>query len=117
MTQPAPKTLLLIDSNALLHRAWHALPPLTANGQMVNALYGVLLMLFKVIPDVKPDAIIAAFDLKGPTFRHTLFKEYKAQRVKQPDELYQQIPLIKEVFEAMGITVIDKEGFEADDII
>ncbi len=117
MTLPAPKTLLLIDSNALLHRAWHALPPLTANGHMVNALYGVLLMLFKVIPDVKPDAIIAAFDLKGPTFRHELYKPYKAQRVKQPDELYEQIPMIKEVFDAMGITVIEKEGFEADDII
>ncbi len=117
MIQTPPKILLLIDSNALLHRAWHALPPLTADGQMVNALYGVLLMLFKVIPDVKPDAIIAAFDRKEPTFRHTIFKEYKAQRVKQPDELYQQIPLIKEVFEAMGITVIDKAGFEADDII
>lgn len=117
MITPPPTTLLLIDSNALLHRAWHALPPLTANGHMVNALYGVLLMLFKVIPDIRPDAIIAAFDLKGPTFRHTLYTQYKAQRVKQPDELYEQIPMIKEVFDAMGITVIEKEGFEADDII
>jgi len=112
------KKLLLIDANALIHRAWHALPPLTTkNGEMVNALYGFLLMLLKVIPQQKPDSVIAAFDLKGPTFRHTLFTAYKAQRVKQADELYEQFPKVKEMLRALGVCVLEKEGFEADDII
>ena len=112
------KKLLLIDANALVHRAWHALPPLTTKkGEMVNALYGFLLMLFKVIPDHRPDSIIAAFDRKEPTFRHEAYKEYKAQRVKQPNELYEQIPKIKEVLRSLGICVVEQKGFEADDII
>ena len=112
------KKLLLIDANALIHRAWHAIPPLTTKkGEMVNALYGFLIMLLKVLPQQKPDSVIAAFDLKGPTFRHKLFTAYKAQRVKKPDELYEQFPKIKEVLRALGICILEKEGFEADDII
>ncbi|MBI5134804.1 DNA polymerase I [Candidatus Uhrbacteria bacterium] len=112
------KKLLLIDANALLHRAWHALPPLTTKqGEVVNAMYGFLLMLFKVIPQVHPDSIIAAFDRKGPTFRHKIFEQYKAQRVKQADELYEQFPKLKEILTALGICVLEHEGYEADDII
>src|SRR3989338_6336157 len=119
MSQVSQKAkFMIIDGNALVHRAWHALPPLTTKkGEMVNALYGFLLMLFKVIQDHRPDSIIAAFDRKEPTFRHEAYKEYKAQRVKQPNELYEQIPKIKEVLRSLGICVVEQKGFEADDII
>ncbi len=112
------KTFVILDSNALVHRAWHALPPLaTKSGELVNAIYGFLLIFFKVIKDVKPDYVAATFDLKGPTFRHKEFAEYKAQRVKKPDELYAQIPKIKELLTAFGVPIFEKEGFEADDVI
>ncbi len=112
------KRLVIIDSNALIHRAYHALPPLTTkNGEIVNAVYGFLLVLFKAIKDLSPDYIAATFDLAAPTFRHEKFKEYKAKRPKAPDELYGQIPKIKEFLRAMNIPIYEKEGFEADDII
>src|SRR5665647_674488 len=112
------KKLVLIDGNALIHRAYHALPPLmTKKGELVNAVYGFSSVLFKVINDLKPDYILATFDLKGPTFRHKEYKEYKATRVKAPDELYAQIGRVKEVVLAMNIPIYEKEGFEADDVI
>ncbi len=112
------KTLILIDSNALIHRAYHALPPLkTKKGRLVNAVYGFVSILFKVIKDLKPDYLVAAFDLAGPTFRDLEYKEYKAKRVKPSQELYDQIPLIKEIIKALGIPIYEKQGFEADDII
>lgn len=110
--------LLIIDSNALLHRAWHAIPPLTTKtGQLVNAVYGFYSILFKALKDVKPKYVVATFDKKAPTFRHKEFKEYKAKRVKQPDELYEQIPLIKEILEILEIPIFEQDGFEADDLI
>jgi len=113
-----PKKLVLIDGNALIHRAYHALPPLmTKKGELVNAVYGFSSVLFKVIKDLKPDFILATFDLKGPTFRHEEYKEYKATRVKAPDELYAQIDRVKEMVRAMNIPIYEKEGFEADDVI
>lgn len=112
------KKLVIIDSNALLHRAWHAIPPLsTKDGVLVNAVYGFTTLLLKIIKDLEPDYLLAAFDLAGKTFRHEEYKEYKAQRVKQADEFYQQIPLAKEILSAFNIPVITKEGFEADDVI
>lgn len=112
------KKLILIDSHALIHRAFHALPPMTSpKGMATNAVYGFTSVLLKTIKDLQPDYIAAAFDLAGPTFRHEEFAEYKAHRVKAPDELYAQIPLVKDLLTALGIPVFEKEGFEADDII
>ncbi len=112
------KKLVIIDSNALLHRAWHAIPPLsTKDGVLVNAVYGFTTLLLKIIKDLEPDYLLATFDLAGKTFRHEEYKEYKAQRVKQADEFYQQIPLTQEILSAFNIPIITKEGFEADDVI
>ena len=112
------KKLVLIDGNALIHRAYHALPPLkTKKGQLVNAVYGFISILFKVIQELKPDYLVATFDLTGPTFRDLEYKEYKAKRVKPPQELYDQIPLIKKIVQALSIPIYEKQGYEADDII
>ncbi len=112
------KKFIIIDGNALLHRAWHAIPPLTnKEGIVVNAAFGFSSILLNVINKFQPDYLCASFDLRTPTFRHQKFKEYKAQRTKQPDELYNQIPIIKEILKAFNIPVYEKEGFEADDVI
>lgn len=112
------KTLILIDAHALIHRAYHALPPLTTKkGELVNAVFGFSNILLKVLRELKPDYILAAFDLPEPTFRHIEYKEYKATRVKAPDELYAQIGRVKEVLDAFGIPIYEKSGFEADDIL
>ena len=112
------KKLILIDGNAIVHRSFHALPPLTnRKGEMTNAVYGFSSVLIKVINELKPDYMVAAFDLAAPTFRHIEYDQYKAKRVKAPDELYEQIPRTKEVLRAFGVPVLEKEGFEADDII
>ena len=112
------KKFIIIDGNALLHRAWHALPPLTTkDGTLVNAVYGFASIMLNIIKDLKPDYGIVAFDPPGKTFRHKQFKEYKATRQKQPDELYAQIPLVKEVALDFGFSIEEKEGFEADDVI
>ncbi len=112
------KKLILIDANALVHRAFHALPPLTSpQGVLVNAVYGFISVLLKTIKDLKPDYMAAAFDLAGPTFRHEEFEEYKAHRQKAPDELYAQIPPIKEMLKNFGVEIFEQAGFEADDLI
>ena len=112
------KRLIIIDSNSVIHRAFHALPPLsTKDGQNVGAVYGFLLVFLKAIKEFQPDFIAAAFDVKGPTFRHEKYKEYKAKRPKAPDELYQQIPKVKEVLKAFNVKTFEKQRFEADDII
>jgi DNA polymerase I len=112
------KRLIIIDGNAIVHRAYHALPKLTTKkGELVNAIYGFLLFFVKAINEFKPDYIIAAFDYPAPTFRKEKYKEYKANREKAPDELYLQIPKIKNLLEKFGIKVLEKKGFEADDII
>lgn len=113
-----PKTLLLLDGNAIVHRAYHALPPLnTKDGRLVNAVYGFASTLLSVLEKFKPDYTAASFDLKAPTFRHEAYKEYKATRVKAPDDLYEQIPLVKDTVRAFGIPIYELEGFEADDVI
>ncbi len=116
--QNRKKTLVLIDSNALIHRAFHALPPLTKkDGTPTGALYGYALTLLNVLEQLKPDYIAATFDLQGPTFRHDKYEHYKATRKKAPDELYAQIPLVKDLLRSYGIEIFEKQGFEADDII
>lgn len=116
--EKSKKKLVLIDGNAIIHRSYHALPPLTTkSGELVNAVYGFTSTIFSVIAKFQPDYIIATFDLAGPTFRHEEYKEYKATRVKAPDELYAQIDRVKEVVRAMNIPILEKQGFEADDVI
>lgn len=112
------KRLVILDSNAIVHRAYHAIPPLTAkDGTMINAVFGFVSMLLKIKEDLKPDYLAASFDVSGPTFRDKIFDKYKAKRVKADQELYDQIPLVRSMLESLGIPVYDKEGFEADDII
>ncbi len=110
--------LIIIDTFSLLFRAWHAIPPLTIkDGTVVNAAFGFTSILMKLIKDLKPDYILAAFDLAAPTFRHEEFTEYKAQREKQPDAFYHQIELVENILDAFKIPRLSKAGFEADDII
>src|SRR3989338_1854035 len=113
------KKLIIIDGNALVHRAFHALPPTlaTKSGEIVNAVYGFTTILFKVLKDIKPDYLAVTFDLTGPTFRHKEYKEYKATRVKQADELYAQFPRVKQMVRAFNIPIYELEGYEADDVI
>lgn len=112
------KRLLIIDSHSLIHRAYHALPQLiTKKGELVNAVYGFLLVFFRVIKDFNPDYIVACFDLPGPTFRHKEFKDYKATRPKTPEGLSSQIPKAKKVLHAFNVPIFEKQGFEADDLI
>ncbi len=112
------RRLFILDANALLHRAWHALPPLTSpTGQVVNAVYGVVNVLLKLLEEQKPDAFVACWDTKAPTFRHEAYEAYKAQREKQPDELYAQIPLIQRALAMLGVESFSLDGYEADDLI
>ncbi|HEB13455.1 MAG TPA: hypothetical protein ENI13_00570, partial [candidate division CPR3 bacterium] len=116
--KPKKKRLLVIDANSLIHRAYHALPPLTTSkGQQVNAVFGFLSVLFKTIKEIQPSYIAAAFDTAAPTKRLEKFKEYKAKRVRADDELYEQMPLVKEALDAFGIMYFEKDGYEADDVI
>lgn len=111
-------TYLLIDGNAVMHRAYHAIPPFkTKTGTPTNVIYGFYSILHKVLIDFKPNHLIVCFDIKGPTFRRKLFKDYKATR-KIPDaDLLIQIPFVKEGLKESDITYIEKQGYEADDII
>lgn len=118
LPMPPKQKLLIIDGNALIHRSFHALPPLTnKNGEQVNAVYGFATTLLKAWKELKPTHIVATFDLSGPTFRDEIYKEYKATRVKAPDELYEQIPRVKEMVKSFNIPIYEKKGFEADDVI
>jgi DNA polymerase-1 len=112
------KRLIIIDSNSVIHRAFHALPPLaTKKGELLGAVYGFLLVFFKALKEFQPDYVVAAFDFPALTFRHEKFKGYKAKRPPAPPELYLQIPKVKEILKAFDVPVFEKEGFEADDII
>lgn len=117
-TKKKPK-FLIIDGHALIHRSFHALPISlkTTKGEVVNAVYGFTSFLLKAIKDLKPDLIALALDKKGPTFRHVAYKEYKATRVKAPDELYEQIPRVREIANALAIPIFEIAGCEADDVI
>ncbi|MFH1046960.1 MAG: DNA polymerase I [Patescibacteria group bacterium] len=112
------KRLIIIDGHALMHRAWHALPPLTAkDGRVVSGAYGFTMILLKAIKELNPTHLVVTFDLAGPTFRHEEYSDYKATREKKPDELYEQFPIAEEILAAMDIPVYTAKGFEADDVI
>ena len=112
------KTLVLLDTHALIHRAFHALPPLTSpNGEPVGAVYGVANVILKIIKELEPDYIAAAFDRPEPTFRHEVYKAYKAQRAEAPPDLIRQFDAVRNLCDAFGIRVYDKARYEADDII
>lgn len=112
------KDLLIIDGNSIVNRAFYGIKLLTnKHGLFTNGIYGFLKIMFKNTELIKPDYICVAFDLKAPTFRHKMYKDYKAQRKGMPEELRMQMPVLKEVLKAMNICILEKEGFEADDII
>lgn len=109
---------LVIDSNSLMHRSFHALPPFsTKDGKVVNAVYGFVSTLLKSIKEFNPTHIAAVFDVPGGTFRHEKYKEYKATRERAAQELYDQFPIVHEVLDAMKIAVFEKAKYEADDLI
>src|SRR3989344_553847 len=112
------KRFVLLDSHAIIHRAYHALPPLTSpTGEPVGAVYGFTAILLRILRELAPDYIVAAFDLPGPTFRHIAYERYKATRPETPSDLASQFEKVRRVIEACGILVLQKEGYEADDII
>lgn len=110
--------LVLIDGHSILNRAFYGVPDLTnAAGLHTNAIYGFLNILFKILDEESPDYLTVAFDVKAPTFRHEMFKEYKGTRKPMPEELREQVPVMKEVLQAMGIRIIEQAGYEADDLL
>lgn len=112
------KKIVLIDGHSILNRAFYGMPDMTTSkGEHTNAVLGFLNIMFKILEEEKPDYLTVAFDTHYPTFRHEMFKEYKGTRKGMPDELHAQVPVIKEVLKAMKITVIEKPGIEADDIL
>lgn len=119
MAKDKMEKLMIIDGNALIHRSFHALPPTmtTRDGIMTNAVYGFVSVLLKAIREFAPDYIALTLDRKAPTFRHREYAEYKATRIKAPDDLYKQIPLVKKVAEAFSIPLYEMDGLEADDLI
>ena len=109
---------LVIDGNSILNRAYYGIRVLTnSKGVATNAVTGFMNTLLMLEKDISPDMIAVAFDLKAPTFRHKMYDGYKANRKGMPDDLAQQLPYMKKIIAAMGIAIIEKEGFEADDII
>lgn len=118
MTKIDKKTLVLLDVHAIIHRAYHALPDFSsAKGEPTGALYGLMLMLLKIIEEFKPDHIAACFDLPKPTYRHEAYVGYKAGRKKADEALIAQIIRCRDIFKALSIPMYDKEGFEADDML
>lgn len=112
------KKLVLIDGHSILNRAFYGVPELSnSQGLHTNAVYGFLNIMFKILDEEAADYIAVAFDLSAPTFRHKAYAEYKGTRKSMPDELREQVPLIKDVLSSMNITILTKEGYEADDII
>lgn len=116
--KPTKKTLVVIDGNAIIHRAYHAISGLkTKDGKIVNAVFGFSSMLLKVYEQFKPDYLAVSFDVSGGTFRDKIYSEYKATRQKADQDLYDQIPLVHNIVEAFNIPIYEKKGFEADDVI
>ena len=110
--------LLLIDGHSIINRAFYGMPDLTnSEGVHTGAVYGFLMTMFSAMDEEKPDYLAVAFDTHAPTFRHEMFPEYKGTRHKMPDELVEQVPLLQEMLSAMNITIVSKEGYEADDIL
>ena len=115
------KKLLLIDGNSIMNRAFYGIMGskmlTTKDGKYTNAVYGFLAIMFKIMDDLNPEYMAVSFDLKAPTARHKIYDKYKANRHGMPDELREQMPMIKEVLKAMNIDIVEKEGFEGDDIL
>ena len=115
------KKLLLIDGNSIMNRAFYGIMGskmlTTKDGKYTNAVYGFLAIMFKIMDDLNPDYMAVSFDLKAPTARHKMYDKYKANRHGMPDELREQMPMIKEVLKAMNIDIVEKEGYEGDDIL
>ena len=113
--------LVLIDGNSIINRAFYGIMNnkllMTEDGTYTNAIYGFLAILFKITEDINPEYLVVAFDLKAPTFRHKMYEGYKANRKGMPNELAMQMPILKDILKAMNIKVIEKEGYEADDIL
>lgn len=110
--------LVLIDGNAIVHRAFHALPPLTSkDGQLTNAVYGFISMLFKILDETKPEFLVVCFDRPKPTFRQALYAGYQQHRPKMSEELVPQIALLHEVLNNMKACIFEVDGYEADDLI
>ena len=114
-----PPKFVIIDGNALIHRSFHALPPTltTKDGRPINAVYGFTSFILKAFLELRPEFVVLTLDRAAPTFRHEEYAAYKATRTKAPDELYEQIPLVKEVAKVLDIPIFEKDGFEADDLI
>ena len=115
------KKIVLIDGNSIMNRAFYGIMGskmlMTKEGTYTNAIYGFLAILFKILEDINPEYLVVAFDLKAPTQRHKLYEGYKATRKGMPNELAEQMPIIKEILRAMNTDIIEKEGYEADDIL
>lgn len=113
--------LVLIDGNSIMNRAFYGIMGskmlTTKDGKYTNAVYGFLAILFKLLEDIDPNYLVVAFDLKAPTARHKLYEGYKANRHGMPDELVEQMPMIKEILTAMNIDIVEMEGYEADDVL
>ena len=115
------KKIVLIDGNSILNRAFYGIMGnkmlMTPDGKYTNAVYGFLAILFKVLEDIEPEYLMVTFDLKAPTARHKMYDEYKATRKGMPNELAEQMPILKDILHSMNITIIEKEGYEADDVL
>ena len=113
--------LVVIDGNSIMNRAFYGIMGskmlTTEDGTYTNAVYGFLAILFKIIEDLSPEYLAVAFDLKAPAARHKMYEGYKANRKGMPDELAEQMPIIKEVLKAMNIDIVEMEGYEADDVL
>ncbi|EKD64859.1 MAG: hypothetical protein ACD_50C00281G0002 [uncultured bacterium] len=111
------KKLILIDGNAILHRAFHALPPLTKNGEIINAVYGFFSMFIKILEDQKPTHIVVCFDRAAPTFRKEMYVGYQSKRPKVSDDLVPQIKKVHDILGNAKISIFEIDGYEADDMI
>lgn len=115
------KKIVLIDGNSILNRAFYGIMGnkmlMTPDGKYTNAVYGFLAILFKVLEDIEPEYLMVTFDLKAPTARHKMYDGYKATRKGMPNELAEQMPILKDILHSMNITIIEKEGYEADDVL
>ena len=110
--------IVLIDGHSILNRAFFGVPPLTnSEGLHTNAVYGFLNIMFKILDEEKPDYLTVAFDRSEPTFRHQMFDAYKGTRKPMAQELREQVPVMKEVLQAMGIKIMEMPGYEADDLL
>lgn len=115
------ENMVLIDGNSIMNRAFYGIMSskmlMSKDGMYTNAIYGFLSILYKIIEDINPKYLVVTFDLKAPTFRKSIDPEYKANRSGMPDELRAQMPVVKDILRAMNIDIVEKEGYEADDVL